>query len=142
MTVICAKARNHRIAGGGDGCRCTIAIVRAYVGVTDNSWYRFLADRPAIAEVNFWQPSLNDSRVGRGWLLIVLCRFSAVVTGWRVPGGWRCWPDVLGTAPVPTAPERAPFRVAETGWLVRRVLAGRIAAASRSRRRLSRARSG
>jgi len=25
--------------------------------VTDNSWYRFLADRPGVTEVNFWQPS-------------------------------------------------------------------------------------
>jgi putative restriction endonuclease len=31
--------------------------VRAYVGVTDDQWYRFLADRPHLAEVNFWQPS-------------------------------------------------------------------------------------
>ena len=28
-----------------------------YVGVTDNSWYRFLAARPGMTEVNFWQPS-------------------------------------------------------------------------------------
>jgi len=34
-----------------------MVVVRAYVGVTDNSWYRFLAARPRIAEVNFWQPS-------------------------------------------------------------------------------------
>jgi putative restriction endonuclease len=27
------------------------------VGVTDNSWYRFLAARPGMTEVNFWQPS-------------------------------------------------------------------------------------
>jgi putative restriction endonuclease len=31
--------------------------VRAYVGVTDNDWYRFLAARPNLREVNFWQPS-------------------------------------------------------------------------------------
>jgi putative restriction endonuclease len=31
--------------------------VRAYVGVTDDTWYRFLAARPAVSEVNFWQPS-------------------------------------------------------------------------------------
>jgi putative restriction endonuclease len=31
--------------------------VRTYVGVTDNTWYRFLAGRPELAEVNFWQPS-------------------------------------------------------------------------------------
>ena len=29
----------------------------AYVGVTDNDWYRFLAARPGLQEVNFWQPS-------------------------------------------------------------------------------------
>jgi putative restriction endonuclease len=34
-----------------------MAVVRAYVGVTDNNWYRFLADRPGMTEVNFWQPS-------------------------------------------------------------------------------------
>ena len=28
----------------------------AYVGVTDGDWYRFLAARPHITEVNFWQP--------------------------------------------------------------------------------------
>jgi putative restriction endonuclease len=31
--------------------------VKAYVGVTDGEWYRFLADRPALNEVNFWRPS-------------------------------------------------------------------------------------
>ena len=32
-------------------------VVRAYVGVTDETWYRFLAARPQVTEVNFWQPS-------------------------------------------------------------------------------------
>ncbi|MEU9887675.1 hypothetical protein [Sphaerisporangium sp. NPDC051011] len=31
--------------------------MKAYVGVTDGDWYRFLAARPALAEVNFWRPS-------------------------------------------------------------------------------------
>jgi putative restriction endonuclease len=31
--------------------------VRAYVGVTDGDWYRFLRERPDLDEVNFWQPS-------------------------------------------------------------------------------------
>jgi putative restriction endonuclease len=31
--------------------------VRAYVGVTDSTWYQFLAARPRMTEVNFWQPS-------------------------------------------------------------------------------------
>lgn len=31
--------------------------MRAYVGVTDDSWAEFLRQRPDITEVNFWQPS-------------------------------------------------------------------------------------
>jgi putative restriction endonuclease len=31
--------------------------VHAYVGVTDGEWYRFLAARSELREVNFWQPS-------------------------------------------------------------------------------------
>jgi putative restriction endonuclease len=37
--------------------------VRAYVGVTDGDWYRHLAGRPDLNEVNFWRPSGgNDFR--------------------------------------------------------------------------------
>src|SRR6266516_5262331 len=71
---------------------------------------------------------LDDSGCRRGLLLIALCRFSAVVSGWRVPAV-TVLADVPGTAPAPTAPGRAPFRVAGTGRLVRRVLAGRRSAA-------------
>lgn len=35
--------------------------MRSYVGVTDEDWYRYLAARPELAEVNFWRPS------GRGF---------------------------------------------------------------------------
>jgi putative restriction endonuclease len=38
--------------------------VRAFVGVTDTDWYRFLAVRPQLSEVNFWRPS------GRGFHVI------------------------------------------------------------------------
>ncbi len=31
--------------------------MKLYVGVTDDNWYRFLAERPDIDELNFWQPS-------------------------------------------------------------------------------------
>jgi putative restriction endonuclease len=31
--------------------------VRAYVGVTDSGWYRFLIARPQLQEANIWQPS-------------------------------------------------------------------------------------
>lgn len=30
--------------------------MKAYVGVTDGDWYRFLAARPELNEVNFWRP--------------------------------------------------------------------------------------
>jgi putative transposase len=33
-------------------------------------------------------PGLNDSGLGRVWFLIVLCRFSVMVSGPNVPGGW------------------------------------------------------
>ena len=31
--------------------------MRIYVGVTDNEWFRFLAARPHLDEIDFWQPS-------------------------------------------------------------------------------------
>jgi hypothetical protein len=31
--------------------------VKAYVGVADGDWYRFLAERPELTEVNFRRPS-------------------------------------------------------------------------------------
>lgn len=31
--------------------------MRVYVGVTDGDWYRYLAARPELQEVNFWRPS-------------------------------------------------------------------------------------
>jgi putative restriction endonuclease len=33
-----------------------ISGMRAYVGVTDGDWYRFLAARPEMTEANFWRP--------------------------------------------------------------------------------------
>ena len=40
--------------------------------------------------------NLDDSGAGWDWLLIVSCPFSAVLSGWLVPGGWAALPDVLG----------------------------------------------
>ena len=31
--------------------------MKAFVGVTDNDWFAFLAGLPGIDEVNFYQPS-------------------------------------------------------------------------------------
>lgn len=36
---------------------CKLRGVRAFVAVTDNEWFRFLAALPGVDEVNFWQPS-------------------------------------------------------------------------------------
>jgi len=35
--------------------------VKAYVGVTDGEWYRFLSSRPELSEINFWRPSGKQS---------------------------------------------------------------------------------
>ncbi len=56
-SMLCRSRGDGGIPGARVGWRCTIAVVRAYVGVTDGNWYRFLADRPGVTEVNFWQPS-------------------------------------------------------------------------------------
>jgi hypothetical protein len=39
--------------------RCQDTGVRAFVAVTDKDWYQFLAGRPELDEVNFWQPGGN-----------------------------------------------------------------------------------
>jgi putative restriction endonuclease len=44
-----------------------VRIVRAFVGVTDSSWYEFLRARPQITEVNFWRPGGGGFRaIGTG----------------------------------------------------------------------------
>ncbi len=86
--------------------------------------------------------NLNDSGVGRGWLLIVLCRVfgGGVWSTWSQE--WRMARCARG-APAPTAPGAASFPGrGDGGWLVRRVRAGRTAAASRPGTPPSRARSG
>ena len=35
--------------------------MRFFVGVTDFDWFRFLAGRPDIDELNFWQPSADTA---------------------------------------------------------------------------------
>jgi hypothetical protein len=55
-----------------------MSFVRAYVGVTDQSWYQFLAARPQVTEVNFWQPSERVSSVS--WLRAGRFFFSALAS--------------------------------------------------------------
>jgi putative restriction endonuclease len=40
--------------------------MRVYVGVTDGAWYRFLAARPYLSEVNFWMPGGGRRRMADG----------------------------------------------------------------------------
>ena len=77
------------------------------------------------------QPILDDdSRLAstiQGSARLVTDRVVPVFgRGAGLPGSRRVvsLPDVLGRAPAPTAPGRAPFWVVGTGWLVRRVRAG------------------
>ena len=58
--MLCRLRGDGGIPGRLGGWRCTITVVRAYVGVTDDNWYRFLAGSghpTGVTEVNFWQPS-------------------------------------------------------------------------------------
>ena len=70
-------------------------------------------------------------RVPEVWLLIVLLPGFGCDVCLAVGAGRAVVPGVSGCAPAPTAPDRSPFSLA--GWfvLVRLVLAGRTAAASR-----------
>lgn len=40
--------------------------MRVYVGITDGAWYRFLAERPHLTEVNFWMPGGGRLRMTPG----------------------------------------------------------------------------
>ena len=59
--------------------------MRAFVAVTDSEWYRFLAGRPDLDEVNFWQPggSQEFKALERGEPFLFKLRFpeNAVVGG-------------------------------------------------------------
>lgn len=41
---------------GAPPTRAGVGGVKLFLAVTDNDWYRFLAGRPDLDEVNFWQP--------------------------------------------------------------------------------------
>jgi putative restriction endonuclease len=47
-------------------------MVRLWAAATDLDWFDFLADQPAIDEVNFWQPSgrANFGAIGEGELFL------------------------------------------------------------------------
>ena len=80
--------------------------------MTDKNWYRFLADRPGVTEVNFWQPSgTRDFRVlapGEPFFLKTHYPDNRVVGGGffsdsarlRVSEAWEFFGDANGVASV------------------------------------------
>ena len=80
--------------------------VRGFVGVTDNSWYRLLADRPdLLGEVNFWRPGgggFQALRPGEPFFFKTHAPHNRVVGGGFFGGAARlpaseAW-DLLGPA--------------------------------------------
>ena len=102
------------------------------MGVTDDNWYRFLADRPGVTEVNFWQPSgAREFRVlapGEPFFFKTHYPHNRLVGGGffsdsarlRVSEAWEFFGEANGVAsmagdagadrPVPAGPDRRPAR--------------------------------
>jgi hypothetical protein len=49
-----SRQPTHR--GKSARIRPEVGRMKAWVAVTDREWFRYLGERPAIDEVNFWQP--------------------------------------------------------------------------------------
>ncbi|MFD6949088.1 restriction endonuclease [Nocardiopsis sp. TSRI0078] len=51
--------------------------MKAFVGVTDQGWAEFLAQRPHLTEINFWRPSSDKDfgRIGLGDLFLFKTRY-------------------------------------------------------------------
>ncbi|GAA4937020.1 hypothetical protein GCM10023224_17490 [Streptomonospora halophila] len=92
--------------------------MKGYVGVTDTEWYRYLADHPGIAEINFWRPSdLRDFKVlavGEPFLFKTRAPHNRVVGGGfysgfarlRVSEAWRVLGEGNGAATLGELRER------------------------------------
>ena len=85
--------------------------MRGYVGVTDDKWYRFLADRPEISstEVNFWRPgggALRKLAVGEPFFFKTHAPHNRVVGGGfysdcatlRVSEAWQLFREANGAS--------------------------------------------
>jgi putative restriction endonuclease len=62
--------------------------VRFWVGITDYDWFRFLAAKPDLAEVNFWQPSASRRPVALEPGQLFLFKLHAAQGGAIVGGGF------------------------------------------------------
>jgi putative restriction endonuclease len=72
--------------------------VRFWIGVTDGDWYRFLAARADLDEVNFWQPSAGRAPVNLDPGAPFLFKLHARDGGFIVGGGYVARP--FTTAPI------------------------------------------
>jgi HNH endonuclease len=66
--------------------------LRFWIGVTDGDWYRFLAARPDLDEVNFWQPSAGRAPVNLDPGAPFLFKLHARDGGFIVGGGFVARP--------------------------------------------------
>jgi putative restriction endonuclease len=62
--------------------------VRYWIGITDHDWFRFLAARPALLEVNFWQPSAGRRPAALEPGMLFLFKLHARAGGQIVGGGF------------------------------------------------------
>lgn len=62
--------------------------MRYWIGITDWEWFRFLAARPELPEVNFWQPSVGRQPVRLEPGALFLFKLHGPRGGQIVGGGW------------------------------------------------------
>jgi hypothetical protein len=69
------------------GALGTFSSMRYWVGLTDYDWYTYLASRPDVDEVNFWQPSAGRQAVLLPVGAPFLFKLHARDGGWIIGGG-------------------------------------------------------
>jgi putative restriction endonuclease len=62
--------------------------MRYWLGITDYDWFRFLAAKPELAEVNFWQPSAGRRPAALEPGQLFLFKLHGPRGGWIVGGGF------------------------------------------------------
>jgi putative restriction endonuclease len=62
--------------------------MRYWIGITDYDWFRFLAAKPALAEVNFWQPSAGRRPAALEPGQLFLFKLHGPRGGWIVGGAF------------------------------------------------------
>jgi hypothetical protein len=73
-----------------------LRVVRYWIGITDWDWFRFLAARPELPEVNVWQPSAGRQPVRLVEGALFLFKLHSSYGGAIVGGG--VLREVLGAA--------------------------------------------